>query len=241
MLKAPTPAARSSWTGVPEPTRAVSRRGRLAPGWRLALLGLLVVALATASVLVSLSPSTLEDEIEGLGVWAALAYLVIGGPADRFLCSTSGGRRHQRRRFRPHRGVPDRPAGGDPWRWRQFEISRRLGGPAVDDLATERLGALRQRIAARGFAAILLARLTPIPSALISYTAGLTLIRLPAFVAASVLGLAPETMAYAVLGRSLAGFGSWIVVGSLCLAITALLLGLFGASRPKRKRPAASG
>jgi uncharacterized membrane protein YdjX (TVP38/TMEM64 family) len=206
----------------------------LAPGWRLALLGLLVVALATASVLVSLSPSTLEDEIEGLGVWTALAYLAIGALLTvsfvplPVVAGTSGVI------FGLAAGFPIALLAVTLGAGASFEISRRLGGPAVDDLATERLGALRQRIAERGFAAILLARLTPIPSALISYTAGLTLIRFPAFVAASVLGLAPETMAYVVLGRSLAGLGSWIVVGSLCLAITALLLGLL-AARPKRQ------
>src|SRR5690606_24400072 len=70
-----------------------------------------------------------------------------------------------------------------------FSISRRVGARAVDELSGRRLRALQEWIAARGFLAVLYARILPaMPYSLVNYAAGLTRVPLLVFAAATAVG-----------------------------------------------------
>src|SRR4051794_12951285 len=69
-----------------------------------------------------------------------------------------------------------------------FLVGRRWAHDAVEHLAGPRVQALRAWIGARGFHAVLLARLAPgVPYNVINYAAGLSPVSLGAFAAATVL------------------------------------------------------
>lgn len=85
-----------------------------------------------------------------------------------------------------------------------FVIARWLAHDAVEEVAPPRVQSLRAWVGARGFVSVLYARLLPgLPYTLVNYAAGLTPVRLGAFVAATALGCAPRAFAYAALGGSL--------------------------------------
>lgn len=83
-----------------------------------------------------------------------------------------------------------------------FVVARRFGHGAVESLAGARLTGLQERLARRGFVAILLARIAPTPATVLHYAAGLSRVRLVHFAPAIALGGAPRHAAYAGLGAS---------------------------------------
>jgi len=115
-----------------------------------------------------------------------------------------------------------------------FLVARRLGRAPAAVLAGPRLERLRERVEARPFLTILLARLAPgSPAALLSYAAGLTNIRLRHFCAAMAIGGAPRVLLYTALGGAAAD-------GALVPAVTALaliaVLSVGGALLVRRRR-----
>jgi uncharacterized membrane protein YdjX (TVP38/TMEM64 family) len=115
-----------------------------------------------------------------------------------------------------------------------FLVARRLGRAPAAVLAGPRLERLRERVEARPFLTILLARLAPgSPAALLRYAAGLTHIRLRHFCAAMAIGGAPRVLLYTALGRAAAD-------GALVPAVTALaliaVLSVGGALLVRRRR-----
>lgn len=113
-----------------------------------------------------------------------------------------------------------------------FSIARWLARDAVEHLQGPRLRALRGWIGERGFLSVLYARLAPgVPYALVNYAAGLSPIRLRAFVAATALGTTPRTAAYAALGGSISDLTDPVAVAALAVIIAMAGAGLLVARR----------
>ena len=84
-----------------------------------------------------------------------------------------------------------------------FFLSRLLGRSFVEDLIGSRFVKLDQNLEKNGFKILFLLRLPPIlPYDALSYTWGLTKIKYSDFIWASVLGVAPETLCYVILGMN---------------------------------------
>jgi uncharacterized membrane protein YdjX (TVP38/TMEM64 family) len=90
-----------------------------------------------------------------------------------------------------------------------FLISRRFGARAVDELSGRRVKVVQDWIAARGFLAVMYARVLPLmPYNLVNYAAGLTRVQLGVFAGATAIGCAPRAFAYTALGGNLDNLGS---------------------------------
>lgn len=115
-----------------------------------------------------------------------------------------------------------------------FLVSRWLGRAAVDEIEGERIASVRAWIARRGVLAVVIARLAPIPSSLVSCAGGLTALPFKAFVVGSVLGLTPRVFAYVAVGGSLAQPAPKTILAALCLLAVVMALGAGVARRDRR-------
>jgi uncharacterized membrane protein YdjX (TVP38/TMEM64 family) len=155
------------------------------------------------------SAQGVRDWVEGAGVAAPLVFVALSaaltcalfpGP---LLAGASG------LLFGTALGTPTAIAAATVGASAAFLISRRVGARAVDDLSGHRLRAIQEWIAARGFLAVLYARILPaMPYSLVNYAAGLTRVPLAVFAGATAIGCAPRAFAYAALGGSLDDLGS---------------------------------
>ncbi len=108
-----------------------------------------------------------------------------------------------------------------------FGVTRFLGRARVEWLM-DRLGldTIDRWIARYGVSAVFALRLAPgFAFDGVSYAAGLTGVRYPRFVAASVLGSLPQTLLFVFLGERATEHLWWIVVGGMCFAVVALVIG----------------
>jgi len=105
-----------------------------------------------------------------------------------------------------------------------FCIARFVAHDAVQTLTPERLRPVQDWIERRGFWAVLYARIAPgVPYSLLNYAAGVTRVGLPAFAAATAIGVAPRAFAYTALGGSLDNLASpEAIIAYLALAVMAL-------------------
>ncbi len=106
-----------------------------------------------------------------------------------------------------------------------FLVARRLGQGWVEArLAGTRFqGVLARANQGSGFGFILLLRLVPVmPWELQNYVAGVTRVALPAYLAATLLGSAPLSIALVILGAAAREPGSWQFFAAL--ALTAVIL-----------------
>jgi uncharacterized membrane protein YdjX (TVP38/TMEM64 family) len=105
-----------------------------------------------------------------------------------------------------------------------FLVSRHVGARAVHRLPGRRINTLQDWIAARGFLAVLYARILPMtPYNVVNYAAGLTRVRLGVFAAATAIGCAPRAIAYTALGGNLNDLGSPAALAAFgLLAVMAL-------------------
>jgi uncharacterized membrane protein YdjX (TVP38/TMEM64 family) len=116
-----------------------------------------------------------------------------------------------------------------------FCISRWWAHDAVLALAGPRLLALREWVGRRGFLTVLYARIAPgVPYTLVNYAAGLTPIRLRAFVAATAIGVSPRAFAYTALGGSLGDLGSPEALVAVAVLVVMALAGILLARRDLR-------
>ena len=87
-------------------------------------------------------------------------------------------------------------------------------------------------IAARGFLAVLYARILPaMPYNFVNYGAGLTAVPLLTFAAATALGCAPRAFAYTALGGSLSNLGSPEALVAFAVLIVMAIGGMAMAAR----------
>lgn len=184
---------------------------------RLALLAALVGALfALVALSGGLSAGRVRDAVHGWGLLAPLAFVVVSaaltvacfpGP---LLAGAAG------LLFGTALGTPTAIVAATAGACAAFAVSRRVGAGAVERLSGPRLDALQGWIAARGFLAVLYARILPaVPYSLVNYAAGLTRVRLAAFAGATALGCAPRAFAYAALGGSFRNLGSPAAIAAI--------------------------
>lgn len=116
-----------------------------------------------------------------------------------------------------------------------FSLGRWWAHDAVEEIVEHRFArvrALRRWIGARGFYAILYARLAPgIPYSLVNYAAGLSPVALRSFAAATAIGCSPRAFAYAALGGSLHDLGSPEAIVALGLLVAMAVAGVIAARR----------
>jgi len=211
------------------PTTEVAPRPRAA--WRVAALfagvaTLFVVVAATGSI----SAPRVRDAVHGYGALAPLAFIGVSaaltvacfpGP---LLAGASG------LLFGTVLGTPVSIVSATLGAGAAFLLARGVAGDAVSQLGGARLRALAAWVGQRGFLAVLYARIAPgVPYSAVNYAAGLSPVRLRAFVAATVVGVAPRAFAYTALGGSLHHLSSpeaLVAVGVLvAMALGGLLLG----------------
>jgi uncharacterized membrane protein YdjX (TVP38/TMEM64 family) len=185
----------------------------VAPGaarLRLAALAALVGGLFLLVALTgSVSPGRVRDAIDPLGAAAVPAFIAVSalltcalfpGP---LLAGASG------LLFGTALGTPVSIVSATLGAVLAFSIARWVAHDAVEALAGRRLRGAQDWIERRGFWAVLYARIAPgVPYSLVNYVAGVTRVGLPAFAAATAIGVAPRAFAYAALGGSLDDLGS---------------------------------
>jgi uncharacterized membrane protein YdjX (TVP38/TMEM64 family) len=122
-----------------------------------------------------------------------------------------------------------------------FAIARFVAHDAVETLAGARLAPLQAWIERRGFWAVLYARIAPgVPYSLVNYAAGLSRVALPAFAAATAIGVAPRAFAYTALGGSLDDLTSPEAIIAVVALVTMAVAGLV-ALRAERARDRSAG
>lgn len=207
---------------------------------RLGLLVAVVGALFTAVALSGgLSSERVSDELDGLGWIGPLAFIVVSagltvvlfpGP---LLAGAAG------LLFGTAVGTPTAIAAATLGASTAFSISRRFGAASVDELSGNRVQVVQDWIAARGFLAVLYARILPLmPFTVVNYAAGLTRVRLAVFALATAIGCAPRAFAYVALGGSLDDLGSPEALIAFGVLVAMGLGGMVVAGRDVRARRA---
>ena len=151
-----------------------------------------------------LSAERVQHWVDGYGAFGPLVFIVVGagltvmlfpGP---LLAGASG------LLFGTALGTPVSIVAATLGATLAFCLARWLAHDAVEQLAPPRVQHIRAWLGRRGFFAVLYARIAPgLPYTLVNYAAGLTPIRLAAFVAATAIGVTPRAFAYTALGGSL--------------------------------------
>ncbi len=213
---------------------AARRRAALRLAWLVLTVGTLFSIVALTG---GLSSERLRDALDDLGWYGPLVFVAISslltvacvpGP---LLAGASG------LLFSTALGTPTAIVAATVGASLAFSISRRFGARSVDELSGRRLRALQDWIAARGFLAVLYARILPaMPYSLVNYAAGLTRVPLVVFAAATALGCAPRAFAYAALGGSLDDLGSPEAIVALCVLVGMAAAGLLIAWRQELRR-----
>jgi len=102
-----------------------------------------------------------------------------------------------------------------------FWLGRLLGREAVERLTGSRVARVDELLRRRGLLAVLGIRLVPVvPFAAVNYAAGLTAVHQRDYVLGTLLGIAPATVAYVVLGA----YGSSPLSWPFAIAVVALVL-----------------
>jgi uncharacterized membrane protein YdjX (TVP38/TMEM64 family) len=192
---------------------------------------LLALAIAAAAIwlafnLDQLEPALIESSIRDLGLWAPLAHVVLFAigtilfvPGAIF--GLAGGAL-----FGPLWGTLLNLAGATLGATASFLIARYLAADWVRRRAGQRLERLIAGVEAEGWRFVAFVRLVPFfPFNLLNYALGLTRIPLSHYVLASLVCMAPGTLAYAWLGyagrEAIAGNESAIRYGLIALALLA--------------------
>jgi uncharacterized membrane protein YdjX (TVP38/TMEM64 family) len=182
------------------------RRAALRLVWLALTVGTLFSAVALSG---GLSSERLRDALDGAGWIGPFAFVLVSGALTvacvpgPLLAGASG------LLFGTALGTPTAIVAATVGACAAFAISRRFGAGAVDELSGHRVRAIQDWIAARGFLAVLYARILPaLPYSLVNYAAGLTRVPLAVFAVATAIGCAPRAFAYAALGGNLDDLGS---------------------------------
>ncbi len=194
-------------------------------------LGLLLAFLTVATVLaltVGLpTPAELRSGFARLGPWAVVVFLLGYAvatltPLPKSLFTLAAGAL-----FGVTLGVLVVVAGATAGAVAAFYLARGLGREGVQRFTGDRLERLERRLEAHALPTVLVARLVPVvPFTAVNYLAGLTSMSVRTFVVGTVIGIAPATTMYAVLGAYGGEPGSWpfrVALGSLAV------LGVLGA------------
>lgn len=206
------------------------------PGWRLAAFGAVVVTLFALAALSGPSPGRLRHSVESWGAMAPLAYCALGAALTLVFVPVAVVAGVAGLMFGTAVGFPVALAAATAGATIAFVIGRRLGGSALDDVQGIRIARVRVWIAERGVLAVIVARVTPLPSGLVNYAGGLTTLSLRTFLAGSVLGYVPRTFAYAAVGGSLDDPTSPTMLVAIALLAVVLVVGAAITGRDRRLR-----
>ena len=201
--------------------------------WRLLSLGALLAGLfAVFALSGSLSTEGVRDRLDGFGVAGPLVFICVSAlltPAlfpGPLLAGAAG------LLFGTALGTPVAIVSATLGATLAFSLGRWWAHDAVEELARGRVAELRAWIGRRGFFAVLYARLAPgIPYSLVNYAAGLSPVRLGAFVAATAIGCAPRAFAYAALGGNLDNLDSPEAIVAMVVLVVVALAGLLALRR----------
>jgi len=192
-----------------------------------ALVAVAALAFVLAVALLGRSTDDVRETVDGAGTWAPVLYVVLVAILTCAffpfpLMAAAGGLA-----FSVAEGTALSVLGGTLGALMAFVLARTVAGDAVAGLAGERLGRLQRAIEARGFVAVLYARIFPgVPRDLANYAFGLTRVGIVAFGSATVLGITPRAYAYVALGGSLGSFDSTQSIVAITLLVGMGLLGL---------------
>ncbi len=190
----------------------------------LGALGLVLLAVITATVLLPHSPAELRDLVAGAGIAAPVAALVawvLLTPAlfPGTVLAAAGGLA-----FGAVGGAVLALGGAVLGGLAAFTLARTAAAGVGQRLArrSPRLARVNEQLERRGFTAILAARLMPgVPATALHYAAGASPVRYGAFTAAIAIGALVRTAPYALLGQGLAT-GSPLAVA---LAVVPIAIG----------------
>jgi uncharacterized membrane protein YdjX (TVP38/TMEM64 family) len=217
------------------PARLAARRAQAARLRVAALTVVLAGALIAVATSGGLSSARVRDAIDPLGAGAIPAFIVVSalltcalfpGP---LLAGASG------LLFGTAVGTPVSIASATLGAALAFCIARFVARDAVETIGGARLRPVQEWIERRGFWAVLYARIAPgVPYSLVNYVAGVTRVALPAFAAATALGVAPRAFAYAALGGSLDDLGSPEAIVAIMALVLMALAGAFAMRREQK-------
>lgn len=203
-------------------------RGRLSPRTRVLVLLAVVAALAAVAVLAPVpTPAELRGWADAVGptfplVFLALHAVVTVTPVPRTVFTVSAGLL-----FGPVTGVAVTVAATVLSALLALLLVRALGRDVVARRLQHRaLRSVDERLARRGWLAVLSLRLIPVvPFSLLNYCCGVSAVRVAPFLAGTVVGILPGTVAVVVLGDALTGTTSPAL---LAVSVAAACVGLVG-------------
>ncbi|MFC4102014.1 TVP38/TMEM64 family protein [Paenibacillus xanthanilyticus] len=170
------------------------------------------------------TPEGVKRHILSFGVWSPLIYIIVYTirpllffPAT-VLCLAGG------LAFGPVRGTVYTMIGFTCDSILVFVLARKFGG-RLFSAPTGRILAWRERLEKRSFITVFTLRLIPVvPFDVTSVAAGLSSVRFLPYIGATVIGTAPVTIAYSMLGDRLTrGFGPALLLALLLVLVFALL------------------
>ena len=203
---------------------------------------LLLVAAVVAVALGPGLPSRTEVRslADGLGPWAAPAYIAAYAvacllPVPKGVMSLAGGAI-----FGVLVGLPLVIVGSVTGSVLTFALSRWLGRHhsrrLIENRLPVRLRALDERLGRSGFFPLLVARLVPvIPYTAVNYGLGLTSMSYRPFIAATALGILPNSTAYVVLAAYGTRPASWPFVVAAGVVIVLAVVGILRQRRVKAR------
>ncbi len=119
-----------------------------------------------------------------------------------------------------------------------FAIGRLLGREAVEQLTGARVASIDEILTRHGVLSVIGVRLVPVlPFTAINYAAGLTGLRLRAYVMGTAIGIIPGTVAFVALGAYSTNLGSWPIIAAVTALIVLTAGGLVAARMWRRRSP----
>ena len=204
----------------------------------IALVGLVGAALMLAHLIGIPNLAQLRARFTGLGWWAGVGYAVVYAaatlsPLPKSVFSLAAGAV-----FGLAEGLIVVVAGACAGAVLAFYLARGIGRDGLHRLTGVRGDRLDTQLARHGFLTVLVARLIPVvPFTVVNYLAGVTALRFPVFLSATVLGILPATTAYVALGAYDSQPGSWPFWTALAsLAVLSGAGGLVGLRHRRHQR-----
>jgi len=228
-------------TSTADPDTAAAARLRRRSAWlRLGVLALLVVAGSLALVTDDLSVEALRDQVASWGAVAPVLFALLYAVATVLLLPGTPFTLAAGVVFGPVLGAATALVGATIGATGAFLVGRAIGRGAVEELAGERVAAVDRHLGERGFGSVLAIRLIPLfPFNVVNLVAGITAVRLSAYVAATALGIIPGVLILASTGGSVDDPTSPRFVASVA-AYIALVVGSSLIARRVRARRAAA-
>ena len=199
----------------------------------LARLALIILILAGIGAAISqwneISVEVLESHIEAFGIWAPLLFIAAYCLAAIFFLPASLFTLAAGALFRPIWGFLYSLGGASLGAALAFCIARYIAGDWVSSRAGPRISRIIEGVDREGWRFVAVTRLIPVlPYAPLNYFFGLSRIPFLHFLLASIICMAPSSIAYSWLGyigmEAAAGRGNSIKFALLGLAALALLL-----------------